>query len=245
MKRLSKPVKTYLNVFLRYKNREIGPILTQVDSGNTTDSDVVITDDIRKRLEIPFVERMQSTLDTALPGSKLTKLGKTETIKMIIGNSDNAHAVKPLVVQSMADEANIGSHFLAKLSKNCQNVAIKFDQGEPSLVIGNEREALIQISEEIDHEADKNVTNDKNEPRQINSSVVQKENSYQAKQTIEKETGGMLASPERGRTMQRGNASNCREKVSNMNEYIKASKNVILKKNTLTFVDVDLVQNKE
>ena len=116
-----------------------------MDSGNTTNSDVVITDDIRKRLNIPFVERMCSTLDTALPGSKLTKLGKTETIELIIGNSDRAYTVKPLVVQEMADKANIGSHFLAKLSKSYQDVAIKFDQGEPSLVIGNEKEALIQI----------------------------------------------------------------------------------------------------
>ena len=275
MKRLSRPVKTYLNVFLRYKNREIGPILTQVDSGNTTDSDVVITDDIRKRLDIPFVERMQSSLDTALPGSKLTKLGKTETIKMIIGNSDNAHAVRPLVVHSMADEANIGSHFLAKLSKNCQNVAIKFDQGEPSLVIGKEKEALIQISEEnypeidSDQQCQKNVIDQKNVAIQINSPNVQRDKSCQAKQTMDnpdkscqvkqtmnkRDAPGVSSSlikgsaspvsPQRGRTMQKGNISNTREKVSNMNEYVKASKDVTLKKNTLTFVDVDLVQNKE
>ena len=258
LKRASQPVRTYLNVFLRYKNREIGPILCQVDSGNTTNSDVVITDAVRRKLEIPFVEKMHSTLDTALPGGKLTKLGKTETIKMIIGNSDNAHAVKPLVVQEMADEANIGSHFLAKLSKSYQDVAIKFDQGEPSLVIGKEEEALIQITEEKNPEIDnkENIPSNKEKCQKPHSSKqmdspgdVQEINSYQVKQTIDKKDVPRMLSQsiplERGRPILRGNISNNREKVSNINEYVKASKDVTLKKNTLTFVEVDLVQNKE
>ena len=189
-------------------------------------SDCIITEKLRKRLGLPFTKKMNCTLDTALPSGKLKKLGNTEPVKLYIGNARSHYEITPMVVENMSDPINIGSQFLSKLSKTCSNVCIRFDQGEPRLEIGRDKEQLVQLIEPEESMKQNNLETENN------------------KQAIEKDSKqNDDLNPRRPRM--RGNVTLNRSQMHRIVECCVATQDTVLAPSKLTFVKTINNLNKE
>ena len=143
------PPKTYKNVYLSYAGRTIGPVRTQIDTGNTLRCDLAIRKDVQEELQIPFQShQVPKTTGTAKPGVSLENLGKTVPIKMKLDGISKVFTVSPSVITSMADAVNLGSTFFRNLSMQQSHVSIQWINGDAILNLGTESTELItQIPE--------------------------------------------------------------------------------------------------
>ena len=141
--------KTYKNIFLSYGNRTLGPLRSQIDTGNTLRCDLAIRKDVQEQLQIPFQNYSPRSTSTAKPGASLENLGKTVPISMKIDGIQKKFTVSPNVITSMADAVNIGSTFFKNLSMKQANVSIQWIKGDAILNLGNETTELIQSIQQI------------------------------------------------------------------------------------------------
>ena len=136
--------KTYKNIFLSYGGKTVGPLRTQIDTGNTLRCDLAIRKDVQDQLNIPFQHYSPRTTGTAKPGVGLENLGKTVPITMKLDGINQRFTVQPNVITTMADAVNLGSTFFKNLSMSQANVSIQWINGDAILNLGDESTELIK-----------------------------------------------------------------------------------------------------
>ena len=112
-----------------------------IDSGNTVSTGCAITKELHKQLGVGLVRTGAGTVNTALPGAKIQKIGRSNPIEIeIAGTSPPIRtSIQPIVVDQLSDPLNLGSGFLHELSLQ-QGIPInlRYDGEKSFLEIGGE-----------------------------------------------------------------------------------------------------------
>ena len=84
-------------------------VKTMIDSGNTLDIGVAISDRFRKRMGLKYANLRRKVVGTANQKGKIIQLGETEEITIQLDGTGAKWTGKACVFQELADEMNIGT----------------------------------------------------------------------------------------------------------------------------------------
>ena len=88
-----------------------------IDSGNTLNTGVAISDKLRKKMGLRYDNLRKRTVGTANQKGKLIQLGETEEITIRLDGTGAVWTGKACVFQELADEMNIGTAALISMGK--------------------------------------------------------------------------------------------------------------------------------
>ena len=201
---------------LHYGPKTLTKVKAQVDTGNTLRCDLAITENIRQRLGLPFTDYAPRQTSTALPGAQLANLGKADKLDLKLEGVNRYFSVTPQVITNMMDQVNIGSQFFRALSLTNDKVSIDFIKGKTFVQLGGESAELIH-----------QITHADTIPADLPASTEQSATVNKPRRTTERTTGAARA---------RSTAPKRPVKA----RHVQATRDLVLKRNTLTFVPVKL-----
>ena len=118
-----------------------------IDSGNAVSTGCAITKKLHQQLGVGIVNTGAGTVNTALPGAKIQKIGRSNPIEIeIAGTSPPIKtSIQPIVVDQLSDPLNLGSGFLHELSLQ-QGIPInlRYDGEKSFLDIGGQQVEMIR-----------------------------------------------------------------------------------------------------
>ena len=102
-----------------------------------------ISEKLHKALGVGFADRRKMTVGTAGKSQTLTKLGRSNQIRIRIDGMKRRLLITPTVIPGLSDGLNLGSGFFQKLGMDSPTV-IEFRGNTTTLQIGKERTELVQ-----------------------------------------------------------------------------------------------------
>ena len=110
-----------------------------VDTGNNVSEEVAISEALHRKLQVGYQNQEKKLIGTAGADARITKLGKSNPIKMKFEGIRKEFVITPTVIKELADTVNIGDRFLSNLSqKENMKVRIEYASGEKKLTLGTE-----------------------------------------------------------------------------------------------------------
>ena len=120
-----------------------------VDTGNNIREGVAISEKLHEALNVGFRIRNEKLIGTASAGSKMTKLGTSNPVKLKFEGIRREFTVTPTVIRELVDHVNIGDRFMSNVSQNEQiNVRIEYTSSGKKLKLGDEEVEMIQVMAE-------------------------------------------------------------------------------------------------
>ena len=132
----------YINVELSCKN-QVTRCRALVDTGNTVTARSVITREVHNRLAAGYSSIGGQKIGTAKAGNQLKRIGRSREIRMKIQGMQRTFKIKPVVVENLSDELNLGNGFLSELGETVP-CAIVYHKKSTKLKVGGEEIELIR-----------------------------------------------------------------------------------------------------
>ena len=205
--------------------REITKLKMVIDQGQTVRQGILISEDVMKKLNLPYEKLLQGRkVGTAKGSATLEKVGITKPFNIKIPGISKTFSSKAVVCKDVADECNLGTAFLQSIHRATGlKPRLEFSKNGTRLVLGEDQVELVrriapvkQVAEPTEENGDKGLGP---EPPD------QGDRGRQARR--------QTAPPEKRRSASVG----ARKKV----KPIFVKKDTLVKGNSLNFVEVDKI----
>ncbi len=104
--------KNYIHVRINGK-----PMKAMVDTGNTVETNVAISERLHKRLGIGFKKQQITQIGTASKTQKIKKMGISSRIFLRIDGIDKIIGINPCIIRDLSDDINLGNGFFMEVAK--------------------------------------------------------------------------------------------------------------------------------
>ena len=149
MRKIGVPTNNNVHVTGLMQNpgtREITKLKMVIDQGQTVRQGILISEDVMKKLNLPYEKLLQGRkVGTAKGSATLEKVGITKPFNIKIPGISKTFSSKAVVCKDVADECNLGTAFLQSIHRATGlKPRLEFSKNGTRLVLGEDQVELVR-----------------------------------------------------------------------------------------------------
>ena len=130
--------RNYIHVRINGK-----PVKAMVDTGNTVETNVAISEVFHKKLGVGFRKQQVTHIGTASKNQKIKKLGISSRIFMRIDGIDKIIGINPCVIKNLSDDDDIWNGFFVEVANKIP-CRIEFEEHDVKFHVGNYQTEMVR-----------------------------------------------------------------------------------------------------